>query len=339
MEGIKLFTLTNARGASVTLSNLGAGIVSVVVPDRDGAMGDVVLGYENPADFLADGPCAGKIPGRFANRIAKGKFTLDGREYSLPLNASFGNHLHGGPEGFQNKLWEARETPEGAVEFLYFSEDGESGYPGNLKVVAHYEWSDDCDLKLTITAQADKPTVLNLTNHAYFNLDGEGSGTIEDHILRLNASEYLPTGEDLVPLGPFDPVAGTPMDFVTPKPIGRDLHADFPALKYGKGFDNCYLIDGYEPGQLQEAAELWSPKTGRLLTVTTTQPAIQVYTGNWLSGCPQGKHGHVYGDYAGVALECQHLPDSPNHPDYPSTVLRPGEVFEEAIIFSFTTKD
>lgn len=339
MEGIKLFTLTNARGASVTLSNLGAGIVSVVVPDRDGAMGDVVLGYENPADFLADGPCAGKIPGRFANRIAKGKFTLDGREYSLPLNASFGNHLHGGPEGFQNKLWEARETPEGAVEFLYFSEDGESGYPGNLKVVAHYEWSDDCDLKLTITAQADKPTVLNLTNHAYFNLDGEGSGTIEDHILRLNASEYLPTGEDLVPLGPSDPVAGTPMDFVTPKPIGRDLRADFPALKYGKGFDNCYLIDGYEPGQLQEAAELWSPKTGRLLTVTTTQPAIQVYTGNWLSGCPQGKHGHVYGDYAGVALECQHLPDSPNHPEYPSTVLRPGEVFEEAIIFSFTTKD
>ncbi len=331
------YTITNSKGASVTLSSLGACIVSVIVPDKDGTPADVVLGYDDPLSYLGDGPCFGKCPGRYANRIAAGRFTLDGKEYKLPINNG-PNHLHGGPGGFQNRVWESRVSGD-AVEFLYYAEDGEQLYPGALKAVARYEWSEECELRLSFTAECDAPTIVNLTNHAYFNLDGEGSGTVLDHILRLNASEYLPTDDTLIPLGDSEPVAGTPMDFVTEKPLGRDIKADFPALRYGKGYDNCYVIDGAEPGQLQTAAVLRSPKSGRVLEVTTTQPGVQIYTGNWLEGCPQGKNGHIYHDYDGVAIECQHFPDSPNHPDYPSTVLRPGETFEEAIIFAFRISD
>ena len=221
---------------------------------------------------------------------------------------------------------------------MYFSEDGEAGYPGNLKVVAHYEWSDDNELALTFTGETDAPTVVNLTNHSYFNLDGEGSGTVLHHVLKLNASEYLPTDETLIPLGEPADVAGTPMDFVNAKELGRDIRADFPALKYGKGYDNCYVIDGAESGQLQTAAELYSPLSGRVLEVVTTQPGVQIYTGNWLNGCPVGKNGHIYHDYDAVAIECQHYPDSPNEQEYPSVVLRPKEVFEQAIIFAFSVR-
>ena len=330
---IQLFTLKNSSGASVTLSNLGAGIVSILVPDKDGNLADVVLSYENPADYLADSACAGKIPGRFANRIALGRFSLDGKEYSLPINNG-PNHLHGGPDGFHNKLWESRKDGN-AVEFMYFSEDGEAGYPGNLKVVARYEWGEDNTLKLTITAVTDAPTVVNLTNHVYFNLDGEG--TVLNHRLELNASHFLKTSDSLIPEGEPAEVAGTPMDFVEAKEIGRDIKVDYEPLRIGKGYDHCFLIDGAMPGQLSTAAQLWGPKSGRHLEILTTQPAAQVYTGNWLEGCPNGKGGKVYHDYDAVAIECQHYPDSPNRPDFPSTVLRPGEVYEEAIIWSFDT--
>ena len=333
---IYLYTLTNDNGAYVQLSSVGAGIVSIVVPDKDGNLADVVLGYPEAASYFGDGPCAGKVPGRYANRIALGKFSLDGAEYTLPVNNG-PNHLHGGPDGFQNKVWESREL-DGAVEFLYYSEDGEMGYPGALKAVARYDWTEENELRLTLTAEADAPTVLNLTNHAYFNLNGEGNGDILGHILRLNASEYLPTSDSLIPVRESEPVAGTPMDFVTDKVIGAEIKADFPALNYGKGYDNCWVIDGYEPGQIQEAAELYSPESGRVLSVYTTQPGVQVYTGNWLSGCPAGKNGHVYEDYTGVAIECQNFPDAPNKPDYPSAVLRPGKVYEQAIIFAFGVK-
>ncbi|MBQ1841983.1 MAG: galactose mutarotase, partial [Bacteroidales bacterium] len=238
-KDIFLYTIKNSSGAYVELSPVGAGIVGIGVPDREGKIENVVLSYAKGEDYFADGPCAGKIPGRYANRIAKGKFTLDGKEYTLPVNNG-PNHLHGGPDGFQNKLWESRIEGE-AVEFMYFSEDGEAGYPGNLKVVAHYEWSEENELKLTLTAETDAPTVINLTNHVYFNL--RGSGSCLDHILRLNASEFLPTDETLIPTGEVAPVAGTPMDFVIPKEIGEEIKADFPALNYGKGYDNCYLID------------------------------------------------------------------------------------------------
>lgn len=332
-KDIYVYTLTNSRGAYVKLSSVGAGIVAVSVPDKDGNLADVVLGYPEAASYFADGPCAGKVPGRYANRIALGKFELDGVEYTLPVNNG-PNHLHGGPEGFQNKVWESREH-EGGVEFLYYSEDGEMGYPGAVKAVARYEWSEDCELRLTLTAESDAPTVINLTNHAYFNLNGEGNGDILGHVLRLNASEYLPTSDSLIPMGESAPVAGTPMDFVNEKPIGQDIKEDFPALNYGKGYDNCWVIDGAEPGQIQEAAYLYAPESGRTLSVYTTQPGVQIYTGNWLAGSPVGKCGRSYNDYEGVAIECQNFPDAPNKADYPSAILRPGEVYEQAIIFAF----
>ncbi len=330
------YRLSNASGASVEVSSIGAGIVSITVPDRDGKLGDVVLGYPDPLSYFGDGPGFGKRPGRYANRIAKGRFTLDGKEYTLPLNAG-NNHLHGGPQGFQNQVWDSRVDGE-AVEFQYIAEDGEMGYPGTLKAVARYQWSEDNELQLTFTAQCDAPTVINLTNHVYFNLNGEGSGDIFGHVLKLNASEWLPTNDELIPLGEIAPVAGTPMDFTVEKTIGRDFKADFAALKYGKGYDNCWIIDGTTPGQLQTAAWLCSPESGRTVEVTTTQPAVQIYTGNWLEGCPTGKCGRSYHDYEGVAIECQNFPDAPNEPDFPSPVLRPGETFRQAIIFAFGVK-
>jgi len=328
------YRMTNSAGAYVELGSIGAAILSIVVPDKAGNLADVVIGYEDPLSYIGDGPCCGKTPGRFANRIAKGAFTLDGKNYSLPINNG-PNHLHGGPDGFMNKVWESRIDGD-SVEFMYFSEDGESGYPGNLKAVVRYDWGDDNALKITFTAQTDAPTVVNLTNHAYFNLAGKGN--ILKHELLLNASEYLPTDKDLIPLGESEPVAGTPMDFTNAKPLGRDIKADFPALNYGKGYDNCFLVDGYEPGQLQTAAELYDPESGRVLEVISTQPAVQVYTGNWLDGSPKGKGGVEYHEYDAVAIECQHLPDSPNQPDYPSTELRPGDTFQEAIIYSFSVR-
>ena len=322
------YRLTAGDGSYVELSSLGAALVAAVVPDKDGILADVVLGYPKAEDYFADGPCAGKCPGRFANRIAKGKFTLDGATYALPVNNG-PNHLHGGPDGFQNKIWESRLAGDNAVEFLYFSADGEAGYPGNLKATARYEWGDDHALKLTFAAVTDAPTVVNLTNHAYFNL-AAFKENIFNHELCLAASEYLPTDDTLIPVGDSEPVAGTPMDFVNPKPLGRDLKADFPALNF--------VLDDYVPGQLSPAAELYCPASGRVLKVFTTQPGVQIYTGNWLEGCPAGKEGVTYHDYDAVAIECQHFPDSPNHPDYPSTVLRPGETFTEAIVFEFSTK-
>ncbi|MBQ6243395.1 MAG: galactose mutarotase [Bacteroidales bacterium] len=330
-KAIYKYTVTNASGASVVLTNIGAGIVAINVPDKAGKLGDVVLGYGKAESYFADGPCSGKVPGRYANRIAKGKFTLDGKEYTLPINNG-PNHLHGGPEGFQNQVWESRKH-KGGVEFKYVSADGEMGYPGKLVVVARYEWSEENELRLTFSAKTDAPTIVNLTNHVYFNLNGGGS--VMRHFLRLNASEYLPTDDTLIPVGDPEPVAGTPMDFLNPKTIGRDSKKDFPALNYGKGYDACWVIDGYRKGQLQEAAELWSNHSGRCVKVFTTQPGVQVYTGNWLEGCPVGKRGRIWHDYNAVALECQHFPDSPNRPEFPTTVLRPGKTFHEAIIFAF----
>lgn len=334
---ITLYTITNSCGASVTLSTLGAGIVSVIVPDAEGNMADVCLGYANPADYMADGPCAGKVPGRFANRICKGHFTLDGKEYTLEINNG-PNALHGGPTGFMNRIWDAVETDNG-VTFTYTAADGEEGYPGKLIATAAYTWSDDCKLTLRLGAETDAPTVVNLTNHAYWNLDGHNSGSVLGHTLSLACSRFLPTDDTLIPTGEIASVEGTPMDFTSPKEIGRDIKAEFPSLVYGKGYDSCWVIDGYEKnGTMRTAAVLKAPKSGRVLEVRTTQPAAQVYTGNWLAGCPANKEGRPYDDYDGVAIECQNMPDAPNHPDFPSAVLRPGEKYDETIEFSFKTK-
>lgn len=322
--------LTNKSGASVMLTERGAGIVSIVVPDRNGVMGDVVLGYRDEESYLADGPCAGKIPGRFANRIDGGRFTLDGKEYQLVKNNP-GYQLHGGPDGFSNRLWKASRISDTKVILTLDSPDGDQGYPGNMHVEATYTWSDDNSLTLSIKATTDAPTIINLTNHTYWNLDGEDSGSILDHVLKLNASRWLATSEALIPTGELAPVEGTPMDFRTAKPIGRDIKADFPALKYGKGYDNCWVLDG-APG-LKIAAELSSAVSGRRLEIWTDQPAAQVYTGNWLDGSPLSKSGRPYRDYDGVAIECQGFPDAPHHPDFPSCVLRPGETYSRTIIF------
>ena len=322
--------LINKNGASVMLTERGAGIVSIVVPDRNGVMGDVVLGYRDEESYLGDGPCAGKIPGRFANRIAGGCFTLDGREYQLVKNNP-DYQLHGGPDGFSNRLWKVAQTSESRAVFTLDSPDGDQGYPGAMHVEATYTWGDDNSLTLEIKATADKPTVVNLTNHTYWNLDGEDSGSIFDHVLKINASRWLVTSEALIPTGELAPVEGTPMDFRTAKPIGRDIKADFPALRYGKGYDNCWVLDG-QPG-LKLAAELSSETSGRRLEIWTDQPAAQVYTGNWLDGSPVSKSGRSYRDYDGVAIECQGFPDAPNHPDFPSCVLRPGETYSRTIIF------
>lgn len=330
---ITLVTIVNAKGASVTLSALGAGIVAINVPDKTGRLDDVVLGYADPADFMADGPCAGKVPGRFANRIARGHFKIDGKAYSLAINNG-PNALHGGPTGFQNRIWTLDKAEDDTVRFSYRAADGEEGYPGNLLATATYRWTDDCTLSLTLTAETDAPTVVNLTNHAYFNLAGHNSGSVLSHKLRLNASRYLPTDDTLIPTGELAPVAGTPMDFTEPKELGQDIRADFPALIYGKGYDNCWVIDEAD-GSLRTIAVLTEEKSGRTLTVSTTQPGVQVYTGNWLAGCPANKAGRSYDDYDGVAIECQGFPDAPNKAGFLSAVLRPGEKYEQTISFNF----
>ncbi len=335
---VTLYTLVNNMGASVTLSTLGAGITSIIVPDRAGQMADVVLGYDDVESWFYDGPCAGKVPGRYANRIARGHLEVDGKVYQLAINNG-PNALHGGPEGFQNKIWESEADSDDRVVFTLVSPDGDEHYPGRLVARVAYTWTEDCVLKIELSATTDAPTVVNLTNHTYFNLAGESSGTVLNHELQLNCSRYLPTDDTLIPTGEMAPVEGTPMDFTQPKALGRDIKADFPALNYGKGYDNCWLIDDADDQQLHKAATLTDRGSGRVLEVVTDQPGAQVYTGNWLSGCPTSKSGKAYADYDGVAIECQGLPDAPNKPEFPSQLLLPDEDYVRNIFFIFKTTD
>ena len=330
---ITIYKLINENGASVEISTLGAGIVSICVPDKNGNLADVVLGYVNPSDYIYDGPCAGKVPGRYANRIAKGKFTVNGKEYNLAINNG-PNALHGGPEGYQNQIWNSK-IDGNSVVLTHFSPDGDEGYPGNLIVSAKYTWTDANELTLELQATSDADTVINLTNHAYFNLSGEGSGSVLEHKLKLEAHKYLPTDDTLIPTGAFDEVEGTPMNFISEKRLGDEIKNDFPALKYGKGYDNCWVIDNWD-GNIKDVAVLSDEKSGRMLTVATNQPAIQVYTGNWLEGCPVSKSGLQYHDYDGVALECQGMPDAPNKPQFPSQLLKAGDIYKRTIIFKFS---
>lgn len=333
---ITLYTLTNSAGASVTLSSLGAGINSVVVPDASGKMDNVVLGYRDPASYIADGPCAGKVPGRFANRIAKGHFSIGDKEYTLPINNG-PNSLHGGPDGFMNRIWNSRLDGD-TVVFELTSPDGDAGYPGELQAEARYTWSDDCTLTLRLLAHTDAPTVVNLTNHTYWNLEGENSGSVLDHTLWLAASHYLPTDDTLIPTGEIAPVEDTPMDFTKFRRLGDDIHADFPAITYGKGYDNCWMVDDYRPGVLHHIATLNAPHSGRVLEVSTTQPAAQVYAGCWLAGSPENPEGRSYNDYDGVAIECQNAPDAPNKPQFPSALLLPGQTYDQTITFHISAK-
>lgn len=336
-EPVILYTMTNAKGASVWLTNYGAAIVSVIVPDKQGEMADVVLGYGKWQDYVSDGPAMGKSVGRYANRIAKGKFTLEGKEYRLAINNG-PNHLHGGPTGYQNRLWESRVETDRVV-FSYMSVASEEGYPGTLNVEACYDWDDDCNLEITYYAKSDQTTIVNLTNHVYFNLKGDGNGIIHDHYLQLAAQKFLPTDDTAIPTGELEAVAGTPMDFCEPHLIGERIEQEYVHLKYGKGYDHCWAIDGYEKGKLSYAGCLYEPTTGRRVEVKTTQPGIQIYTGNWLAGSPLSKTGAEYVDRSGVAMECQAFPDSPNKANFPSVELKADEIYKETIIYSFGIKE
>ena len=336
-DAVVIYTMRNNKGAEVELCNIGAAICAVRVPDREGNIDNVTLGYADYMDYFGDGPCMGKVPGRYANRVARGRFEIDGKEYRLAINNG-PNALHGGPKGFANLLWEGRVEGDRVV-FALDNPDGHEGYPADIYVEAVYDWDEENRLELTLLAQSNGATIINLTNHAYFNLAGEASGTVLDHTLRLNASTYLPTDQSLIPTGEAAPVEGTPMDFRTAKPIGRDIKEDFAALNYGKGYDSCWPVDGWEQGKMQEVAELKCAATGRVLKMYSDQPAAQVYTGNWLEGCPKGRSGQKYHDYDGIAIECQGYPDAPNKPHFPSQILRPGERYERHIVYAFGVEE
>ena len=328
------FTLTNKSGAKVTLINLGATIDSILVPNKKGDLVDVTLGFKDYKNYLNDGAALGKSVGRFANRIALGKFTLDNKVYNLAINNGV-NHLHGGPTGFMNRIWSS-EVIANDVIFTYTAEDGEEGYPGEITVSATYNWSDDNELKVVYSAIAKAKTIVNLTNHVYFNLNGESSGDVHAQELKVYASKYLPTDDTQVPTGEFAAVAGTPMDFTASKAIGQDIDADFEALKIGHGYDHCWVLDNQTIDCMKPAAELYSKESGILLEVATTQPAAQVYTGNWLSGAGISKAGAEHQNRYGVAIECQNFPDAPNKPNFPSPILEAGDKYEESICFKFS---
>lgn len=344
---ITLVKITNARGASVTLSSLGAGIYAVEVPDRNGEIANVALSYASPVDYIADGPCLGKVPGRYANRIAKGHLEIDGETYSLPINNG-PNHLHGGPDGFQNRIWGV-ETFSNGVRFTLHSDSGDAGYPGALDVAAEYRWTDDCELSLSLEADADAPTVVNLTNHAYWNLDGADAGEALGQLLKIKSVLWLPTDETLIPTGTEEGVAGTPMDFTEFKAISKDINVDFPALRYGKGYDNCWVLDRktYEveepngalawvqDAMVKDAVILKSEKSGRELHIDTDQPGVQIYSGNWLDGSPLNHSLRSYKDYEGIAIEAQGLPDAPNKPGFPSQRVDPEHPYRRTIVFRF----
>ena len=338
-DGIKVyaFTIHNNKGASIKVLTYGAILSKVVMPDKNNKFGDIVLGYDSLDKYLTHNAQFGTIVGRYGNRIARGTFTLDGVEYHLPVNNG-PNHLHGGPQGFDKKVWDAETVSGdgfGGVKLHYLSKDGEAGYPGNLDVYVTYTLNDSNEIKIEYAAETDKATVLNLTNHSYFNLNGQGNGDVLDEELTIYADQYIPTDSTAIPLGPLADVAGTPFDFREPHTIGERIYDDNEQLKFGKGYDHSFVVKG-RAGDLRPAAKVYDKNSGRIMEVLTTQPAVQLYIGNNLNTSYVGKDNKVYDKYYAVCLETQHYPDSPNHPDYPTTVLRPGEKFSETTIYGFS---
>ena len=321
-KNTELCILSNKQGAELVVLNYGAKIVSLMVPDRDGRLTDVVTGHNSIEEYLtSEEPYFGAICGRYGNRIAKGRFTLDGVTYDqLPINNG-PNCLHGGIKGFNSKVWDAEQPDEQTLLLHYTSPDGEEGFPGTLHVTVTYRLTDNNEVELTYQATTDKDTVLNLTNHAFFNLSGAGTPTVHDHVLTIHASKYLPADDTAIPYGDPVPVAGTPMDFSTPHTIGERIDEPFEQLIFGRGYDHCYVLDKGN-GSYAEGARCSSPRTGIVMTVYTTEPGIQLYTANWLAGKSEGKKGLFYPSQSAFCLETQHFPDSPNHPQYPTTLLR-----------------
>lgn len=329
-----LYTLCNKNGAELAITNYGAKIVSLMVPDKNGKMTDVVTGHNSIDEYLtSEEPYFGAICGRYGNRIAAGKFTLEGKTYQLAINNG-PNSLHGGIKGFNSVVWDAQQTDNQTIELKYISADGEEGFPGELQVTVTYHLTDENAVEISYQATTNKPTVLNLTNHSYFNLSGAGDPYVGDHVLTINADYYLPTDETAIPYGPKEKVEGTPMDFRTPHEVGERINEPFQQLIFGKGYDHTYILNK-EGNELSFCARCFSPKTGILMEVYTTQPGVQLYTGNWMTGNFIGKNGQRYPERAAICLETQHFPDSPNKPEYPTTELRPGEVFQNKTIYKF----
>jgi aldose 1-epimerase len=336
---VEIYTLKDEK-IEVRIMTYGGEVLSVKVPDRTGKAEDVVLGFDDPTGYYENthsksASFFGPIVGRYANRIAHAKFALDGKEYTLTKNNG-DNTLHGGPNGFHNHIWAGKIITDG-VELKYLSKDGEEGYPGNLSVTVRYTLSGG-DLKIEYSATTDKDTVLNLTNHSYFNLSGEGKGTILAEQVKLNASRFTPVDSGLIPTGELRSVVGTPFDFLKPHAVGERINADDEQLHLGHdGYDHNFVIDGGGKG-LTEAAEVYDPASGRVLEVLTTEPGVQFYTANFLDGSIKGKDGVAYPRNAALCLETQHFPDSPNHPDFPTTVLKPGSEFRSTTVYRFSVR-
>ncbi len=331
---VQLLSLTNRGGAEAHFINQGAKLVSLVVPNRDEGFTDIVIGHDSTADYLASEEAYfGAVCGRYANRIARGRFAIDGVEYSLAINNG-PNALHGGLVGFNSVVWDVLDHTSSRLVLGYTSADGEEGYPGELRVVVTYTLTDDNELCIDYEATTTKPTVVNLTNHAYFNLSGDGDASVHDHLLQICAQQYLPTDDTAIPYGAPEAVEGTPFDFRTPTAIGLRIDEPVDQLVWARGYDHTYILD--KPlGKLGLAARCTSPKTGIALEVYTDQPGIQLYTGNWMSGNMRGKHDARYPARAALCLETQHYPDSPNRPEYPSTRLNPGETLRSTTVFAF----
>ena len=335
---ITLYTLTNAHGVEIRAMNYGGIIVSIRVPDRKGQMADIVLGHDKAEGYMPNPPYLGAIVGRYANRIANGTFALDGKTYTLPKNDG-PNTLHGGTtRTFDKVVWDGEPLKgKAGVAFTYLSKDGEEGFPGNLKVKVTYTLNDENELTVDYEATADKATPINVSQHSYFNLAGEGTSDILNHEIMINADRFTPVDKNLIPTGELRPVKGTPFDFTTATKIGARIDDNYDQLVLGHGYDHNFVLNRKSEGMVL-AARVYEPTTGRVLEVSTTQPGVQFYTGNFLDGSVTGKQGHVYKRRFGFCLETQHFPDSPNHADFPTTILRPDERFHQVTVFKFSAK-
>ena len=341
-RAVELYILSNNHGMEASITNYGGTLVSLKIPDRTGKVADVVLGYDTLEGYVTGTAYFGATVGRYANRIAQGKFTLDGVTYSLPKNNG-PSTLHGGIVGFNKRLWHAREVanPEGeSIELTYLSKDGEEGFPGNLSVTVVYTlFNDRNELKIEYSATADKDTVVNFTNHAYYNLAGQGNGDILQHQLTLHADRFTPVDETLIPTGELRDVKGTPFDFLQPAVIGARISQDDQQLKFGKGYDQNWIINKSDDSAgLTSAAKAYDPQSGRTLEVLTTEPAIQFYSGNHLDRIANGKDGKTYDFRSAFCLETQHFPDSPNHPNFPTTELKANQSYHSATVLRFSAK-
>lgn len=338
-KSIDLYILSNKRGAEVAVTNYGAKIVSLMVPDKEGNLVDVVTGHPSIEEYIkSEEPYFGAVCGRTCNRIAKGRFTLNGKEYKLAVNNG-PNSLHGGIKGFNAVVWDVKNVTENSIVLHYLSPDGEEGFPGNLSVTVIYTLTEDNSLDIRYKAITDKDTIVNITNHSYFNLSGEGDSHIGDHILTLNADKYLPTDDTAIPYGDAESVKGTPMDFATPHTIGERINEDFEQLHFGKGYDHTFVLNKKSNNEYSFAGVCESPKTGIKMEMFTTEPGVQMYTGNWMTGNFIAKNGHRYPERSAVCFEMQHFPDSINKPDYPSIILREGDTFESRTTYIFSVNN